>query len=107
MVVDDTLKAWEMEGQKGVSRVLTLIDQDQGHRMIPSFQCKIEVNGSVQGDGQQGATLKDCLIELAVTDINQREFNKRLMFTGTVTKVVGRMQMVPFNGAPAPEKKAA
>ena len=105
MVTEDTMKTWEMEGRSGISRLLTCVDQDPENRLIPAFLVKIEATDPVGGDATQGASLKDAVIEVAITDINQREHNKRLTFHGRPLKILGQMKMVPFKAEA--DKKAA
>lgn len=103
MVVDDVTKPWEVNGDKGISRKLTLVDQDPEHRLIPAFLCKIPVKSELTGDGNQGASLKDSIIEIAFNDIEQNDYNKRLTLKGDVLAIKGTMKMVPFKPEPAPK----
>lgn len=96
MVTEDVTGSWEFDGKSGTSRTLTCVDQDPENRLIPAFLVKIDVKDPVAGDGAQGASLKDAVVELAITDINQREHNKRLTFHGRPLKVLGQMKMVPY-----------
>lgn len=105
MVTEDVTGPWSFEGKSGISRNLTCVDQDPEHRLIPAFQVKIDVKDPIAGDGEQGASLKDAMIEIAITDINQREHNKRLTFSGRPVKILGQMKMVPWK--PDTAKQAA
>lgn len=105
MVTEDTTGKWEFDGKSGTSRTLTCVDQDPDHRLIPAFLVRIDVKDPIAGDGEQGASLKDASIELAITDINQREHNKRLTFVGRPLRILGQMKMVPWKAET--DKKAA
>ena len=108
MVVKDVTRPWEMEGRVGFTRKLTCVDQSEqaASRLVPAFDVKLpDANDKLAGDGKQGASIENCLVEVSVTDIDQQERTKRLTFVGTLDVILGQMTMVEFK--PQPPKQAA
>jgi len=107
MCTKDEVYDYDVDGNKGVGRRLSCVDQSDNaaNRLKPIFDVKIKVDHPIAGDGKQGATLQDCMLVVAVHDIEQKERTKRLTFQGDVLNVIGRMQMVPFEQPKGKEGK--
>lgn len=107
MVTKDETYDYDVDGNKGTGRRLSCVDQadNAGNRLKPIFDVKIKVDHPIAGDGKQGATLENCLVVVAVHDIEQKERTKRLTFSGDVLEILGQMKMVPFNPVGAKQQQ--
>lgn len=88
----DNKQPWE-------NRTLTIVEinEDVKQKLVPQVFVKIPLADPVTGDIKQGATLYGTFVELGITDLKQDDRNKRIVFTGSVLKVTGKMQEVPFS----------
>ena len=101
-VLDDSSKEWKMDGKSGVTRSLVVLDRDEGDsRLLQPLKLKIR-----EGDPLAGApgSLRDAVVDLAITRVEQGERTKELAISGHVRSVNGLMSFKP---ASAESKKAA
>lgn len=96
MVVEDKVEKWEMDGKQGETRSLQLVDLDNDTPLVPKVRLKIPTNDKVAGPANQ-SNLRNAVVDCAVTDISQNDFNKRLTLSGHVIAIVGTMN---FQAAP-------
>ena len=92
-VLEDSQKEWKMDGKNGVTRSLVVLDRDQGDsRLLQPLKLKIR-----EGDTLAGAvgSLRDAVVELAITRIDQGERTKELGIAGHVLAVNGSMAFKP------------
>jgi len=105
-VLEDVSREWtiqEKSGSKsGTTRTITVLDRDQGEsRLLQPLKVKLsekDVNAGPVG------SLRDAVVEIAITRIDQQERTKELGVSGHVLSVAGSMQFKP---AAAESKKAA
>lgn len=117
MVVSDETKSFKDEKQQDqFYRRLACVDLSDGvPRMVPAFAVKVPVKwdptrgGADIGDGTQGASLVNCVVDLSITNIEQDNRTKQITFLGRVEKVLGVQALQPFKGFGSAEtaKKAA
>lgn len=96
-VLDDVEKEWAVDGKNGKTRSLTVLDRDSGDtRLLQPLKLKIK-----EGDKLAGpvGSLRDAVVELAITRIDQGERTKELGVSGHVLAVTGSMAFQPTKKA--------
>lgn len=88
-VLDDTSKAWAFEGKSGVTRSLVVLDREQGEeRLLQPLKLKIREDDKLAGPV---GSLRDAVVDLAITRIEQGERTKELSVAGHVVAVLGSL----------------
>jgi len=89
-VIEDGGRDWEMNGQKGRTRTIVLLDRDQGEtRLLQPLKLKIRQNDALAG---KEGELRDAVIDVAITRFDQNERTKEITAEGHVLSVNGAMQ---------------
>ncbi|MFA7345702.1 MAG: hypothetical protein WC003_15490 [Terrimicrobiaceae bacterium] len=82
-----------MDGKSGVTRSLVVLDRDSGDsRLLQPLKLKIREGDSLAG---KVGSLRDAVVELAITRIDQGERTKDLGIAGHVVAVTGAMAFKP------------
>lgn len=97
-VLDDVSKEWTIQekggSKSGTTRTITVLDRDQGDsRLLQPL--KIKLSDKDTNAGPVGS-LRDAVVEVALTRIDQQERTKELGVSGHVLSVAGSMQFKPF-----------
>ncbi len=88
-VLEDSIREWEMEGRKGQTRTIVLIDQDDGDaRLLQPLRLKIPLESQVSGPA---GALRNSVVEAAITRIEQNERTKDVRIEGHIVRVSGSM----------------
>ena len=92
-VLEDSEREWKMDGKSGVTRSLIVLDRDQGEsRLLQPLKLKIRDGDQLAG---KVGSLRDAVVELAITRIDQGERTKELGVAGHVLAVSGSMAFKP------------
>ncbi len=78
-----------MDGRKGQTRTIVLIDQDDGDaRLLQPLRLKIPLESQVSGPA---GALRNSVVEAAITRIEQNERTKDVRIEGHIVRVSGAM----------------
>jgi len=88
-VLEDSVRDWEMDGKKGQTRTIVIIDQDDGEaRLLQPLRLKIPLESVVSGPA---GALRNSVVEAAITRIEQNERTKDVRIEGHIIRVAGAM----------------
>lgn len=88
-VLEDSEKEWSVDGRSGVSRTIVIIDRDEGEsRLLQPLRLRIKESEIAGPTG----SLRDSVVRLAITRIEQNERTKDVRIDGHVLEVAGSMR---------------
>lgn len=88
-VLEDSVNQWEMDGRKGETRTIVVIDRDEGEaRLLQPLRLRIR---ETEVAGPAGS-LRDSVVRLAITRIEQNERTKDVRIDGHVLEVAGALR---------------